>query len=207
MNSVALLSCLVFMGYVESQEVGYFRVQAELLQLQNPLGVRHDGTACDRFGICDPVIKVFLDTERPLAAFPGARYISQYERIFSAVDQNEPFINKKVSSDVCASSFSKANLRAYVKDDDSFLRLTDDHISDFDCLFSPSAAADEASAEWSKGEPCIGTTQPGKIKLFYRYRVFRIAPEECGKAHQPTGSPSTDSTPAAAAAVPSGRIN
>ncbi|XP_055341509.1 uncharacterized protein LOC129590354 [Paramacrobiotus metropolitanus] len=169
----------VICGISGDAPAGYYRVQADLLQLQNPLGVRHDGKPCDRLGVCDPVIKVFLDTERPMSAFPGPRYISQYTKIFSAVDQNEPVINKNVSVDICGQPFSKANLRAYVKDDDSFLRLTDDHISDFDCIFSPTPAADEASAQWSKGEPCQGTTQPGKIKLFYRYRVFTIPPEQC----------------------------
>ncbi|GAV04576.1 hypothetical protein RvY_14841-3 [Ramazzottius varieornatus] len=81
---------------VRGLESGYYRIQAELLQLQNPLGVRHDGALCDNFGTCDPVIKVFLDTSRPMAAFPGARYISQYQKIFTATDQNEPLINKMV---------------------------------------------------------------------------------------------------------------
>ncbi|OQV22640.1 hypothetical protein BV898_03465 [Hypsibius exemplaris] len=212
MASLLALSTFLVVAVVvvKGQESGYYRVQAELLQLQDPLGIRHDGKNCDSFDSCDPVIKVYLDTERPLAAFPGSRYISQYVRIFEAANQNEPIINKQISTDVCGAPFIKANLRAYVKDEDNILGMTDDHMSDFDCLFSPTPAADEASAAWSKGEMCTGFNQPGKIKLAFRYRVFRIAQEDCGKHNQLTSGTGASSAALVAAGTPnqpSARIN
>lgn len=166
---------------VSCQEAGFYRVETELIQLQNPMGVSHDGSPCDRMGVCDPKIKVYLDTDRPLAAFPGNRFTSQYDRVFAATDNNSPMINKQISRDICGGTFSKGNLRVQVTDDDTFLRLTDDHISDFECLFSPTPAEDEATAQWTRGQSCVGSHNANKVKLFYNFRVFKIPQAECGR--------------------------
>ncbi|XP_055346734.1 uncharacterized protein LOC129594165 isoform X2 [Paramacrobiotus metropolitanus] len=159
----------------------FMKVDVELIQLLNPQGLLANGQRCDTTNDCDPSLSIFLDTIRPLMAWPGDKDVSEYTKVFKTSNQNSPIIHNNVSRIVCGGSINKVNLRVNVVDGDTFSGA--DLIDNFNCVFSPemnTIANSWELAEWSPTEDCVPLHQSHRVRLLYRYRVYAIPQSECG---------------------------
>ncbi|XP_055341507.1 uncharacterized protein LOC129590352 [Paramacrobiotus metropolitanus] len=155
----------------------YVRIIAELKKLTNDKGLTIDGSKCDTFGQCDPVFKVYLDTERPNAEFPGARDSKYWPTVFHVDDSNSPDIrNGTVTRDVCGVPYRDATLRVLVEDKDGL--SSNDIINNFDCSITREPDSSETFAMWHDGV-CTAKKQGDKMKLTFRYKVFVIPRSRC----------------------------
>ncbi|OQV25414.1 hypothetical protein BV898_01090 [Hypsibius exemplaris] len=162
-------------------EHDFIKVDVEVIQLFNPQGLLGAGGKCDSSGECDPKLTVYLDTDQPLSAWPGAKAAKDYAPFFKASNQNSPLIQKNVSVDVCGGSVNKVNLRVHVVDED--MLGGGNVIDDFECVFAADygrIARSVALAEWSPTLDCKPRLQNNQARLQYRFRLYDIPASDCG---------------------------
>lgn len=162
-------------------EHDFIRLDVELVQLLDPQGITYKKVACDSTSKCDPYITANLDTDKPLAHFPGSKQVNDFIEIFSVTDVDSPVINKNVSKDVCGGAVNYVNLRAHVEDNDSPLSRSD-LIDDFNCLFKvnyKTVSRALSSADWAPTQDCVALHAGHDIRLQYRYRIYDISAAEC----------------------------
>ncbi|OQV25415.1 hypothetical protein BV898_01091 [Hypsibius exemplaris] len=158
----------------------YIRIDTEVIQLLNPQGLLATKKSCDSLSKCDPRVSVFLDTDKPLAAWPGAKTVPEYTVLFEVSNTDSPIINKNVSKNICGGSVGKVNLRVDVVDVNVGSNAL---IEDFECLFTADyrlVARDLSSAEWSPAQDCKPQHANNDIRLQYRYRIYDIPQAQCG---------------------------
>ncbi|XP_055337346.1 uncharacterized protein LOC129587569 [Paramacrobiotus metropolitanus] len=173
---------LVLMCAALSQGVmGPLRVEVELRRLNNSQGILHNGKMCDLTSSCDHRITGYFDTDRPMDPWPGMKAVDQWTLVFEKDNDNVPIVNKIVSRDVCEMDIQRANLRLNVVDVDSLTK--NDLVEQFECMVpvENNVATNINRAFWSTERACSAKFNPDKIRLNYRYRVFGIAPTDCGK--------------------------
>ncbi|XP_055337273.1 uncharacterized protein LOC129587506 [Paramacrobiotus metropolitanus] len=159
------------------------RVEYKLTQLHNPQGILSTRKKCDVGSKCDPKLTGYVDTDSPLATWPGPKTKKDWTKIFEASDEDSPKINKIVSRDCCSRDcYRKANLRIDAVDADV---TTSDQMEQFECLSGRDVAASESQARWSTEKPCDAKFNPKDVKLNYSWRAFTIPDRECGR---PVGS-------------------
>ncbi|GAU99627.1 hypothetical protein RvY_10595 [Ramazzottius varieornatus] len=156
-----------------------YRVEVELLRLENPNGISLDGQACDPLSLgCNTKISAYLDTDL-FSPWPGSREITQEDLIFEAAEPSPTSmdVNTKIVNQVCAPSFQGFNLRVEVKDEDKLVlfRGQDDIISAFNCLYNEPPADSEELSQWSNSTFCQQVTIQPSISLSFRARAFREA--------------------------------
>ncbi|OQV21277.1 hypothetical protein BV898_04763 [Hypsibius exemplaris] len=159
---------------------GFFRVEANIVRLQNDDGLEHNGLPCDGpVGKCDPRISAFVDTERPNHDFGGDSVpYRHYATLLTAEDTNSPVVNRTVTRDVCGHSVRKINIRVRAEDVDTL--RNDDKIDNFSCFIYglDRPALDEAHAEWSPELACDGLDRKN-TKIWFKYRWFFIDAKTC----------------------------
>ncbi|OQV13448.1 hypothetical protein BV898_12300 [Hypsibius exemplaris] len=155
----------------------YFRIEAELVRMDNVGGIKSTGGSCDTIGQCDPVVYAYLDVLKPTGPFPGSRAVEAFPQVFTIDDVNSPKINTVVSADVCNKELTKATLRVHVMDRNKL--FTDSLISDFDCYVGGSVGRNVNDAKWANTGNCVGKFMPDKIKFVFRSRIYRIDPKLC----------------------------
>ncbi|GAU88371.1 hypothetical protein RvY_01081 [Ramazzottius varieornatus] len=156
---------------------GYFRIEANIIRLENPRGTTKNWFPCDLIpGSCDPKITAAIDYQTPnndagKDSVPYSRYALIFEGKGSSVD-----INKILSKDVCGHSTRKVNVRIRAMDNDV---LSDDTIDRWSCFIftTDPPAADEQSAKWSEEKVCSGHN--GSHKIIWKYRWFFIPQDQC----------------------------
>ncbi|OQV16853.1 hypothetical protein BV898_09025 [Hypsibius exemplaris] len=180
---MALLYFLALSTLVITVAADSMRVEFQLTKLENPEGILYNGKKCDIGSKCDPRLSGYVDTDKPLNAWPGSKPVSQFTKIFESDDQDSASVNKIVSRDVCVgSSFNKGNLRVDLVDKDV---TTTEQIEQFECMSGRDVRIREAAAVWSTEKPCESKFNPNKVKLMYKWRAFNVPDRECGR---PVGS-------------------
>ncbi|XP_055346732.1 uncharacterized protein LOC129594164 [Paramacrobiotus metropolitanus] len=158
----------------------FVRLDAEIVQLSNPQGITDKKVKCDTGNACDPKISVNLDTDIPLARWPGSKTVPNFKTIFQATNQDSPVVNKNITKTFCGGSVAWVNLRADVVDEDSL--SANDHIGSFECLFLAdynNFASDISISDWSTTQDCKAL-QDTDVRLQYRYRIYDVPPTSCG---------------------------
>ncbi|GAV02021.1 hypothetical protein RvY_12635 [Ramazzottius varieornatus] len=181
-SSLALDSASAAGGKRDGQH-DFIRIEFQVIQLLNPQGITADGKKCSHgfSSTCNPKITVLLDTEKPLAAWPGAKTVPNYDLLSADSGTNSPVINKNVGKNVCGGSVRQVNLRAHVVDVGTI--SSEKLIGDFHCLFTVDyrqVAASQSSSDWSGTQDCQNLQPNNDIRLQYRFRVFDITPAQCG---------------------------
>jgi len=166
----------------------YFRIETEVVHLENQGGIKSNGGSCTTFGKCDPQVYAYIDTEKPTNSFPGSLDIKAFPRIFEAKSNNNPDIGAKLTKDVCNKDITqqKATLRVHITDHNKI--LSDSLIDDFDCPVGGTAAKNAESAQWTDAK-CSGKNQPKKIILSVRTKIYRISPKDCSNARPAPSTP------------------
>lgn len=182
-----LVSSALFLGLTSADDVVpvasrayFYRIYVHLERFENNFGWRYDKLPCDDISPCDTTVYVYVDLEKPLAAWPGP--IKAATEMTSAgwqKDTNSYDINFNITRDVCGKPLSLVNTRVEVKDYD--VATQDDLIEQFACLFAPELSDEQPSTEWSTLQQCRGTYLGGKAKQFFRWKASLIRPEECGR--------------------------
>ncbi|OQV16855.1 hypothetical protein BV898_09027 [Hypsibius exemplaris] len=176
---IFLLIFGLFLSGCEAVE-GPLRVELDLRRLNNSYALLQNGQQCDLTSACDMRIKGYLDTDSPLDAWPGSKPLATWTKVFEKDNDNIPIINKIVSRDVCRGDITRANLRLLVVDVDSLTK--NDLIEQFECMVPvENVASGMARATWSTERACDATFNPARIRLNFRYRVFHITLDECGR--------------------------
>ncbi|OQV16852.1 hypothetical protein BV898_09024 [Hypsibius exemplaris] len=177
---------LIILGLLALVSADNVRVEFNLQQYDNNGGLLASGKKCG--GACDPRIIGYVDTDKPLNAWPGPKTDEKtWAAIFEGKSTDSVKVNKIVSRDVCAADFNKANLRIKVIDVNKIFSNSD--ITQFECLsggFSE-VATSESRAQWSQPKACVGKFNPDKVRLMFTWRAFDVPTSECGRA---TGAPS-----------------
>ncbi|GAV02167.1 hypothetical protein RvY_12764 [Ramazzottius varieornatus] len=166
----------------------FVRVEFKLLEYSNNAGkgLLATGERCEKNRHCDPVMTGYVDTEKPLNAWPGPKADPKtWTSIFDVKDSDFVKVGKIVSRDVCDADYTKANLRAEVSDTNRF--TSDKKINQFECLSGRDVARNEASASWSAPKQCDAKFNPTKVGLTYQWRAFEVSNAACGAAIGKTG--------------------
>jgi len=154
----------------------YVRIQIELVKFSNDKGVTIDGSKCDSFGQCDPIVRGFLDTERPNADFPGARDSKYWPVIFQTDDKNTfDFRNANLTRDVCGVPYRDVTLRVLIEDEDAISK--NDIVNKFDCPITREPDSSEILATWHSN--ICTPKQQSQMKLTFRYKVYVIPRSRC----------------------------
>ncbi|OQV15540.1 hypothetical protein BV898_10262 [Hypsibius exemplaris] len=157
---------------------GYFRIEANIIQMLNPRGTTRMYLPCDVIpGRCDPKISVAIDYETPNNDFgKDSVPYSRYVQVFDGSGLANVDINKIVSKDVCNHDTRKVNVRVRAVDKDWIRNDEIDHYSCFILTTDP-PAEDEKSARWSEEKTCVGHN--GSHKIIWKYRWFFIPESDC----------------------------
>jgi len=158
----------------------YFRIEVELIRLQNDQGILANGKKCDFTRTCDPRLTAYLDTTTPLSPWPGGVPTKRWPVIFQATNNNSPTIGKVLNTDVCGGSVNKVNARIQAFDEDSL--SANDDMNTFECIFNlrpRDIALDANSARFTQPLQCRAASQPDKIMLFARQRAYQIPSTSC----------------------------
>ncbi|XP_055349034.1 uncharacterized protein LOC129595927 [Paramacrobiotus metropolitanus] len=160
---------------------GHFRLEARLLRLENPDGLLGSGSRCDTVGPCDPVISAYIDyeTASAVAGTPEAPDYITYTPVLEVRDENSPVINKVLSRDTCGRTIKKVLVRVHVVDHDRL--SSEDLLDDFGChvKMDQEPAGNMELAEWSRELYCLPKSGLQKLRLSWKYRFFRVDPEDC----------------------------
>jgi len=170
---------LVLCAVVATVAGDSMRVEFQLTKLENPESIIYNGKKCDVGSKCDPRLSGYVDTEKPLNAWPGSKPLKQFTKIFESDNVDSTPVNKIVSRDVCAgSAYNKANLRVDLQDKDV---TGSDQIEQFECLSGQDVRIREGASTWSAEKPCSAKYNPNKVKLLYKWRAFKVPDRECGR--------------------------
>jgi hypothetical protein len=166
-------------GSSYNREEAYLRIQVELIKLTNEKGLTIEGSKCDTFGSCDPVVYAYIDTDRPNADFPGSRDSKYWPKVFEIDDKNTiDFRNANLSRDVCGLPYRDAKLRVLVEDKDSV--SANDVIAKFDCPIVSEPDTSETFSKWQSGTCTSSTpTAPKAVTLTVRYKIFSVPRIRC----------------------------
>ncbi|OQV25715.1 hypothetical protein BV898_00645 [Hypsibius exemplaris] len=164
---------------------GYIRVEASAIRLENPGGIDKGNSWCSIFTkTCNTRCSMFIDTDYPNNdPGPDSVPFDRYEKVFDG-KANSPDINKNTSRDVCGKSIRKVNIRVHCIDVGT---IKNNIINDFSCYSRPTtlAARNAQSAKWSPEFLCENAYQKGKMRMYYRYRMYFIDEDSCRDIGQP----------------------
>ncbi|OQV20833.1 hypothetical protein BV898_05177 [Hypsibius exemplaris] len=157
----------------------YFRVEVEIVRLENPQGLLVTGKHCDFFNDCDPRVIAYLDISKPRSPWPGNHPASRWPIVFEGTNANSPKIGKIINQDICGGSLSAVNARVRVTEADDL--SGHDDIGDFECLFDvdPRDIQQPDLARWGSEKSCEAVNIRGTSKLFARMRTFEIPSTSC----------------------------
>lgn len=191
LSEVAAIPGLIDLGQKLSDRAkfpeirGHFRIEANIISLQNPRGTTKSMLPCDIIpGNCDLRVTTAIDYATPnndagKDSVPFDRYVTIFEGKGTSVD-----INKIVSKDVCGHSTRKVNVRVRAVDKDVISNDTVDRWSCFILTTDP-PAQDEKSAQWSAEKVCVGHN--GSHKITWKYRWFFIPQDQCNETAGSSG--------------------
>ncbi|OQV13447.1 hypothetical protein BV898_12299 [Hypsibius exemplaris] len=157
----------------------YYRIEAELVNLENNGGIRSTGAPCDSSGSgpCDPILYAYIDVQQPNSPFPGALTTALFPKVFAANAINSPRIGAIVSATVCNQKVAKGTLRVRIMDRNKI--MANSLINDYDCYIEGRSGVTPNEAEWTRPTNCVGHYIPGKTKLVFRSRIYHIKPDQC----------------------------
>ncbi|XP_055346602.1 uncharacterized protein LOC129594070 [Paramacrobiotus metropolitanus] len=161
-----------------------YRVEVDLVRMENKGGILANGKSCDVLSTCDPKLYGDIDLTGT-GAWPKDPAYQKWTVIFKATNNDSPNIAKTLQKDVCqnrgqSSSSIQGVMRVRAVDEDSITQ--EDDMGKFDCVFTlrPSDVKPSAAGvQWSDVLECTGSTQVGKIKLFARTRAYEISTSAC----------------------------
>ncbi|XP_055329790.1 uncharacterized protein LOC129582312 [Paramacrobiotus metropolitanus] len=165
----------------------YYRIDVMLTELHNPKSLIHNGKRCDVFTACDPLLYVYIDTQKPRETFPGgARSQEDFTVLTSQYNSDTLTINRSLSKTICGSSSqalpTDVTARVDARDHDYF--TGHDIMEEFNCSFVFRASW-EGDYAWSEERPCKARFHPLDISLRFKWRVIPITPEQCGQETVP----------------------
>jgi len=157
----------------------YVRVEVEFIRFTNDKGIAWDGSKCDTFTACDPIVTAYIDTDRPNAEFPGSIDSQHWPQIVRLEKQNSfEFTKANLTRDVCGAPYKKSTLRVLIEDHDGASK--NDLVNKFDCDISGEPESNSFVA-WQT-ENCVTkatNAEAKKMRLTIRYKVYQIQRFQC----------------------------
>jgi hypothetical protein len=179
----------------------YVRIQVEFVRFTNDKGIAWDGSKCDTFTDCDPVVTAYIDTERPFAEFPGSVDSQHWPQILRLEKRNTFDFAKhnNLTRDVCGAPYKRATLRVLVEDHDGASK--NDLMNKFDCDLSAEPDTNGFASTWQTENctPKATNAEAKKMRLTIRYKVFQVQRFQCdpntGKINVAGGTTAKPTTP------------